>query len=600
MVIKGTVVATWVGTARNMWGTELVGKAMQSAGWAKDWIVGPTEDVEDNEVKKFIGTLATSSGKSEDEIWLTIGKDNVRAFLEAYPAFFQQENLYSFLRSMYDVHVVVVKRIPGANPPEILIEPISEYEAIFSYRSKRGMFGYLNGLLVGAAEHFKEEIKTEVLEKSTGHVKIKICFESPITQHETYRINKLLSFGFIKSLPVKIGVTATLLTVVVDAIVAMMGASIPLWSAIISGGLAAFASALLLKPFTSIQKEIGNIQERKYFLETKLHTNDQFEDLMQGLSLYKKRLKREFVGFKGTGDEMNRFADLFNTLADKMSETSHSISGVVYDVATAAGNQAVETTEAVGILSGNLDTLKKFVVEQNRNKVQLEAAVSEINHGFGEVQASGAKLEHSLEKFAEVKKSAGNLQLQATKITEITGMVAAIAGQTNLLALNAAIEAARAGEQGRGFAVVAEEVRKLAEQSHQHSDSITSDLKILMDIISGVVAMIEEEYDVLAVESHQLNEVVASNSRHVGNVQNVATNIVDMIGKLEHEMTGLGQVYGKIESLAAISEENSAASEEVSASVQVYNDKLQDMMSKIGEFKVVIQHFSEDVNQYRT
>jgi methyl-accepting chemotaxis protein len=202
--------------------------------------------------------------------------------------------------------------------------------------------------------------------------------------------------------------------------------------------------------------------------------------------------------------------------------------------------------------------------------------------------------------FADVKNSAVNLQAQATKITEITGMVAAIAGQTNLLALNAAIEAARAGEHGRGFAVVAEEVRKLAEQSHQHSDSITSDLKVLMDIISGVVEMIEQEYDVLAIESRQLNEVVTSNSKHVENVHGVTDNIVDMINKLEHEMTGLSHVYGKIESLAAISQENSAASEEVSSSVQVYNDKLQDMMGKISEFKVIISHFSADVNQYRT
>jgi methyl-accepting chemotaxis protein len=598
--VKGTVVATWVGTAHKIWGADVAGQAMGAAGWAKDRIVMPTEDIDDEEVKRFIASLMKSLGKTEEEVWLTIGKDNVKSFFSVYPAFFQQENLYSFLRSMYDVHVEVVRRIQGAKPPEILVEPVSEFEAVLSYRSKRRMFGYLNGLIAGAAEHFKENVKVETVESSQETLKLKLTFANPIIHHVHYRMNKWLSFGFINSLPAKVGIAAAVLSAMLYEVLNLSGASIPLWAALVGGVAAGAGAAVLLRPFAMIRGEIQNLQERKYYLDTKLYTNDEFEGLISGLRGYKKRLKREFVGFKGVSDEMFRYANNFNVLADKMQETSNSISGVIYDVATAATNQAQETSDAAGILSGNLETLKEVVKEQNRNKRQLEAAVQEINRGFTEVQVSSEKMERSMEKFADVKTSAKNLQSQASKISEITGMVAAIAGQTNLLALNAAIEAARAGEQGRGFAVVAEEVRKLAEQSQSHSDRIAADLKVLTEIITGVVDMIEEEYSVLAEESRQLHEVVGDNNRNVSQVHQVADNIVDMIGKLEQEMTGLGAVYGKVESLAAISEENSAAGEEVSASVQTYNYKLQDMMEKIREFKVVIQHFSEDINQYRT
>ena len=598
--MKGTVVATWIQTARNVWGNEVTEQAMKKVGWQPDRLFSPTEDVDDAKPKGFVAEISALTGKTQDDIWLTIGKDNINTFFKIYPAFFKKENLYSFLRSMFDVHVIITKRIPGANPPELLIKPLSETEAMLSYRSQRGMFGYLKGLLAGAAEHFKEPIQTEIAESSADSMKIKIRFPQPIRNTVSHGLKRALSLGMFRSVAVKIALLSTLLGVGVSIVLPAIGLTAPVWGALAGGAAALVASMLLLQPIQSVLKEIQTMQERQYFMETQFTSNDEFEAIMEGLSEYKTRLKREFVGFKGIADEMNKYADDFNGLAEKMKATSNEITGVVHDVASAAMHQAESTTESVAILNGNLATLKQAVSEQDRNKSRLEAAVSEISQGFSDVEVSSQKLEHSMSQFADVKKSAENLETQATRINEITAMVSAIAAQTNLLALNAAIEAARAGEQGRGFAVVAEEVRKLAEQSQHHSDSISVDLKVLMDIINSVVSMIDTEYNVLALEAKQLSDVVTGNKRHIQNVHLVAENIVDMINKLETEMKGLNQVYGKIENLAAISEENSAASEEVSAAVQVYNEKLQDMMARIVDFKVVIGHFSEDVNQYRT
>lgn len=594
--MKGTIVDTWLRTARKLWGEETVSSIMQQIGWSPERIFLPTEDIPDQLPRQMGDLLAKRLQIPSGQVWHSIGKDNIKTFARVFPAFFQSNTLYGFLSSMYDVHVEVVRRIAGAKPPILQMEILSEREAVFSYQSPRAMFDYFQGLLQGAAEHYKETIQIEVLERTADFMKLKLRFSAPIATTSRYRWNYMLRF--LGSLPVKIAFSTGIGMGILALLFRMGSIPMPFEAVLASAFVAGVAAKVLLAPLAEIERHIDGMVKYRYFERRKLVSGDRFEMISNKIEEYKARIRTEFTGFKGNGDELNRYGDTFNDLAVKMGATSESITGVVNDVAVASTTQAENTATAVEILNGNLSALQKVVHEQIMNNKHLKEAVNQIDHGFSDVRSSSEKLDHSMRRFAEVKAAVMDLHTQAQKITEITKMVTAIAGQTNLLALNAAIEAARAGEQGRGFAVVAEEVRTLAEQSQEHSEVIEQDVKAITGTIGSVVRSVEEEYQVLATESAYLNEVVLHNSEHIDNARGVSENIVQMIEKLEQEMSSIREVYGKIETLAAAAQENSASSEEVSAAVSTYNIKLQDMLEKIREFKKMTQHFTEDIGKY--
>jgi len=598
--MKGTIVSAWLRTSRKLYGNELVDQAMENVGWTKERMFLPSEDIQDNYHKAYFEFLSKELHKSVDEVLYEIGLDNVQTFSQAFPAFFQQENLYSFLKSLFDIHVVMTKRLPGANPPLVELEPISNKEAILTYKSSRGMFGYFRGMLVGAANYFKEEIKIEELEKTTDGIKVKITFSQKVYYVKKYSLNRFLSLGFIRNINLKTGILTFIFTLVPAIFFSFLPNSLGNISMALCGGVAAaLASLLVMRPLESIQTALDDLNKHEFYLDSKIVTSDILEDIYGKIKKHMQEVKRDFVGFKGVVDEMNNLSNDFGLLANNMSYTSNDISAAVEHVAQAATSQAAETEDSVFILNDNVAALKKIVHKENEGKEQLEKVVNDIQASFSEIRDSAKRLQMSLQKFAIVKDGSYELQEKAKNINEIIASVAAIADQTKLLALNANIEAARAGEEGRGFAVVAEEVRKLSEESKTYSDSISSDLKVLVKVITDLVAQIDSEYLLLEEESDKLENVVEKNAFVINGIHSVTDTMIEMINSLDKEMEQINKVFGKIESLAAISEENSAASQEMSASVVEYNVKIKDMMDKIGEFKTVVGSFKEDLVRYK-
>lgn len=163
-------------------------------------------------------------------------------------------------------------------------------------------------------------------------------------------------------------------------------------------------------------------------------------------------------------------------------------------------------------------------------------------------------------KSQESEKKIQDLVASVSQISEFVSVITSIANQTNLLALNAAIEAARAGEAGRGFAVVAEEVRKLAEDSGRAAKNVET-----------LIASLQGNAQEAIVATTESAEIVKATLGKAGTAKNALGEAIAQIDKANDS----------IQSIAAVAEEQAAASREVAAGIDQATKSTMDMVQSV-------------------
>lgn len=138
----------------------------------------------DQELLDLVSAAAAASGVDPDEITRAFGRHALTGLAARYPQFFDPHtSTRDFLLTLNDViHPEVRKLHPEADPPVFDYDTSDPHRLGIGYSSARRLCVFAEGMIVGAARHFGEDVRvtqSQCMNEGADHCLIECTFAGP-------------------------------------------------------------------------------------------------------------------------------------------------------------------------------------------------------------------------------------------------------------------------------------------------------------------------------------------------------------------------------------------------------------------------------------